>query len=175
MAKDLKRWAMMNKILIVSLLLIVLFAYSDSENLVGIKQIDSQWQAAGGWSETANVWLIFWETINPAWFNMWIGVLLAIAAIWYLLSKDKSEAVAIFITPAILILTGVQDLIYFVFSPDVMQESMGCWADMVPGVRIVSNLLKETCPSSTAFVLSAIIGVFLAYKAYQYLQKMRRW
>lgn len=165
----------MNKILLVSLLLLVLFAYSDSQNLIGIKQIDSEWQAAGGWSETSNVWLIFWATISPAWFTMWMGVLAAIAIIWYLLKKDKSEAVALFVTPAILILTGVQDLIYFVFSPDKIQASMGCWADLVPGVRIMSDLLGETCPSSTAFFLSAIAGAIIAYKAYKYFQRKKEW
>lgn len=171
--KYLKRWSLMNKILLVSFAVLVLFAWFDSENLIGMKMIDRDWQEAGGWDPDKNVWSIFWNQISPAVFNMWIGVLAALGVIWYLFSKDKSEALAIFATPAILIIFGVQDLIYFVFSPDVFQASIGCWADALTPVKIISDMLGETCPTSTAFLISATIGVILAYNVYKKLKRAK--
>jgi hypothetical protein len=167
------RHKIMDKILWISLGLLVLFAWFDSQNLIGIKQIDTAWQAAGGWDASLNVWTIFWGQISPAVFNLWIGVLAAIGLIWYVISKDKSESLALFLTPATLIWFGVQDLIYFVFSPDVFTESIGCWADALQPVRIISDLLGETCPTTTSFMLSAILGGFLAYWIYKKLKEAK--
>ena len=133
----------LDKILYVTLGLLVLFAWFDSEDIIAIKEIDSMWQNCA-------LWNIFAGTISPALFSMWIGVLAAIAIIWYIMKKDKSEALALFFTPAILIWFGVQDMVYYVISPDVFVESMGCWADALPPVRYISDFLGETCPSATA-------------------------
>ncbi len=169
-----KRWKLMDKILYISFGILILFAWFDSENLIGIKDIDREWGiAAGSWDPGNNVWMIFWETISPAAFGMWMGVLAAIGLIWYLYSKDKSEALALFLTPASLIFFGVQDLIYFIFSPDVMSESIGCWADVLTPVRIISDFLGETCPTQTSFLISAGIGVVIAYYTYKYLQRAK--
>lgn len=164
---------MMDKVLLVSFAILILFAWFDSENLIGIKMIDRDWQEAGGYDPDKNVWTIFFEQISPAIFNMWMGVLAALGIIWYLYSKDKSEALAIFATPAILIIFGVQDLIYFALSPDVFTECMGCWADALVPVRIISDMLGEVCPTTSAFLLSAILGIILAYNVYQRLKRAK--
>jgi len=170
---QLRRWKLMNHILIVSFLLIILFAWFDSENIIGIKEIDKQWQEAGGWDPDKNVWTIFWDQISPAVFNLWIGVLAAIGIIWFLISKDKSEAWGLFLTGATLIWFGTQDLIYYIISPDVLTESVGCWANILLPVRVVSDVLGETCPTATSFVLSGLLGIVVAYYIYKYFQKAK--
>lgn len=161
---------LMDKVLLIALGLNILFAWFDAQNIVAIKSIDASWQAMGGWSPTNNVWNIFWDIISPALFNMWIGVLFAIGLIWYFVSKDKSEALAIFLAPALLIWFGAQDVIYYIISPDVLSECVGCWADVMLPVRIISDLLGETCPTATSFLLSAGLGVIVSYNVYNYLR-----
>jgi len=159
-----KRWKLMDKFLYVNLGLLVLFAWFDSQNLVAIKQIDELWQNCALWS-------IFANTISPAAFTMWVGVLIAIGIIYYQVTKDKSEAVALVVSPVILIWFGVQDLIYYFFSPDTLAGTIGCWADVMTPVKIVSDFLGETCPTSTSFILTALIGIYISYKVYKYLRE----
>ena len=162
-----QRHKLIDKVLYVSFFILILFAWFDSENIIGIKEIDQAWQ------NSESLWAIYFGQIMPAIFWLWIGVLVAIGLIWYLYSKDKSEAIALFLTPALLIYFGVQDVLYYIISPDVMTECMGCWADVILPVRIVSDFLGEACPTANALILSALIGISLAYYAYKYLKKAR--
>lgn len=167
--KKSKRWMQMNRVLLVTLGLLLLFAWMDTRQIIAMKTLD-------GAVSDGLVWEVFWGVQLPAVNALWFGVLAAIGLIWYLLYKDKSEALAIFATPALLIWFGVQDLIYFVFSPiDGLMTHMGCWADRMMPVRIISDILGETCPSALAMVISAIIGIALAYLVYRYLQKKKEW
>lgn len=166
-AKD--RWITMNRVLLIIIALIAIFAFVDSQNLIGIKQIDAGWQEAGGWNPDNNVWTIFWGQIQPWITFLWYAVLGGISLIWYQFTKDKSESLALFLAPAALIFFGSQDLLYFVFSPDVFSGSM-CWADVLMPIRIISNLLGETCPTSTSFVFSGLLGVAVASFTYYRLK-----
>lgn len=157
----------MNKVLLVSLLVMVLFAWWDSENIIGVKQIDSTFM--GG----EPLWNIFWNQMSPANFWMWLGVFAAIGTIWYLFSKDKSEALGIFATPAILVWFGTQDLIYYIFSPDMLSNSVGCWADIITPISLISDLLAESCPTATSFIISGVLGVIIANWVYHKLQEAK--
>lgn len=163
----LKRHILLDKMLYISFVLLILFAYFDSENIIGIKEIDNLVQNSDA------VWAIYFRQIMPAIFMLWIGILAALALTWYLYSKDKSESLALFLTPAILIWTGFQDILYYIISPDVMTECMGCWADVILPVRIVSDLLGETCPTATALIISGSIGAVISYYTYKYLKKAK--
>lgn len=134
----------------------------DAINLQGIFALDSAYQNVNGWSHDDNVWNIYWTMIQPAIYQLWMGILAILGIIWYLVTKDKSESLAIFLVPAIWISFGVQDLIYFVFSPQTIME-VGCWADVMFSIRIISDLLRETCPTVTSFALSAILGLGLSW------------
>ena len=172
MAKDndLKRWMIMNKVFLVILALLVLFAWMDTRQLVAMKTIDAQWQRGD------LLWPIFWGVQLPAVNLLWYGVLIAVALIWYLMSKDKSESLALFAAPAIMIFFGTQDLFYFVMSPiDKLLPSMGCWANRIGPVNFLSHLFGETCPSNLVFLASGFIGLGLGYLAYVKLQKVKKW
>lgn len=161
------RWKLMDKILYISFGLLLLFAWFDSENIIGIKEIDNLIQNSDA------VWAVYFRQIMPAIFILWIGILAAIGLIWYLYSKDKSESLALFLTPALLIYFGLQDILYYIISPDVMTECMGCWADVILPVKIISDLLGEACPTATALIISSGIGALIAYYAYKYLKKAK--
>ncbi len=157
----------MDKVFGLSLLLLFIFAWFDVNNLIAIKMIDSQWQNSNA------LWTIFSDIISPAAYWMWIGVLAVIGMVWYVYSKDKSESWAIFLSPAILIMFGVQDLIYYALSPDTLVGTVGCWADVMFPIRVISDFLGETCPTANSFILSAIIGVGLSYWTYNKLKKAK--
>lgn len=161
-----KRHKLMDKVFWVSLLLIMLFAWMDVQQVRFVKTIDS---FKGG----APVWEKYWEIQQPAVVTMWYGVLLIIALIWYLYSKDYSEAVALFVSTGILIFFGTQDLIYYFISGESIPLTMGCWANALVPVRLLSDLFGECCPTATTFVLSGVLGVWLSYRSYKYFQGAR--
>jgi hypothetical protein len=152
----------MDYVLWISIGLVAILAWFDSQQVIAMK-------TAGG----QEVWDAFWSITSPAFFYTSLAIFFAIGAIWYLYSKDKSEALALFAVPSILIIFGVRDIIYYLISPDVLNESLGCWADVMTTVRVISDFLGEACPSSAALFISAGIGLVLAYYTYKYLKEAK--
>jgi hypothetical protein len=157
-----KRWKLFNRVFLVIIVLILFFGYMDAKNVQGMFALDAVHQAENGWDEHSNVWTVYWSQIQPVLVGLWIGVLAIIALIWYLITKDKSEATAIFLVPAIWIFFGVQDLFYFLFSPQTM-SAIGCWANALMPVSWISDLLGEVCPTMVSFFISAFIGIILSW------------
>lgn len=156
----------MNRILLISIGLLFVFAWFDTRQVVMLKSLDSSHQIG------EPLWDLWWQIGCSAQFLLFMLILGAIGLIWYVLTKDKSEALALFLTPAVMIYMGTQDLIYYMISPiDTLQANVGCWADIITPVRIISDIFREACPSSTAFALSGLLGILFAYLIYNYLQK----
>lgn len=168
---DAVRWVLFNKVFLMIVLLIAFFAYMDSVNLQGMFALDGAYQADHGWSEENNVWSIYWTQIQPAIIGLWYGILFIIATIWYLVTKDKSEALALLLVPAIFIMFATQDLLYFVFSPQDM-GAIGCWAEEIVPVSLISDVMGETCPTQTSFFISGFFGLFLGLFV---LLKLKYW
>jgi hypothetical protein len=159
------RWLKMNKILLISIALLFLFAWMDTQQLVMMKSVDDQWQRGD------ILWPMFMSIQQRAVTWLWFGVLAAIGIMWYLLYKDKSEALALFLTPAMMIWFGTQDLIYFVLSPiDKLTTSMGCWANNIVPMNILRQIFGMECPNNLIFVASGIIGIIFAGLVYGWLQ-----
>lgn len=154
---------LMDYMLIIAGMLVVLFAWWDSKQVIGLKQIDDTSPA---------VWDIFWKIISPANFILFMGILAALGIIWYLYSKDKSESLALFLVPATLIIFSVQDVVYYIWSSDTLAD-VGCWADVSLPIRTISNLMGEACPTGNSMIVTAILGLAIAYYAYKYLKEAK--
>ena len=158
-----KRWIVFDRVFVMIILLIAFFGFMDARNIDGMFKLDAVHQAENGWNPNDNVWTVYWSSLQPVLFGLWIGTLAIIALVWYLVTKDKSETAAIFLVPAIWIIFGVQDLLFFLFSKQTMVSSVGCWANALIPVSLISKLLGEVCPTVTSFALSAILGLFLSW------------
>lgn len=156
-----KRWKILDNIFLVSLGLIVFFAWMDVKQITTFFIID-----------TEQAWLLYNQYTGPAIWSMWYVVLAAIGVVWYIIYKDKSEAVSLVASTWALLWFGVQDVFYFIFSEQAMTTGM-CWADTMMPIRVISNLLGEVCPSRQSFLLSAALGVFVANKVYNYFKKAK--
>jgi len=162
--KEKQRSLLLDKIILISIALLVLFAWVDSQQIVFVKSLDNG---------TNGVWALF-EHLRPVINLLWFGVLAAIALVWYLITQDKSESLALFLTPAILIFFGFQDLIYYVFSPiDTMPATMGCWANMMPPVRLLTIITGESCPTPAIFTTCALLGFLIAMYVFYKLKEMK--
>lgn len=156
-----KRWKTMDKVYLVVLGIIVFFAWMDSHQIMPFHIISTQ----QGWD-------LYNEYTGPAIWSTWWFVMGAIGLIWYIIFKDKSEALAISLSAWVLMFFGTQDILYFYFSYQEL-ASVGCWADMLLPVRIVSDIMGEACPTATSFILSAAIGMFLSFYLYHKLREAR--
>lgn len=167
--KELKRWAQLNKVFLLAIALMIFFAWMDSKQIVPFHTIN-----------TEQGWELYNNFTGPAIWITWYVVFAVIGIIWYIYSKDKSEAVALTVAMWIMLFFATQDVFYFVwgnmfFSEHanyVMTDNM-CWADMMLPVRTVSDVLGEECPSAFAFKLSAFIGMVLAYFVFNKLKRAR--
>lgn len=153
------RWKVMDNVFIVVLFLIAFFAYMDAKQITTFFILN-----------TPEAWNLYNLYTGPAIWNLWYIVLLAIGIIWYVIYKDKSEAIALVSAGWALIWFGAQDVLYFIFSGTSMTANM-CWADIMLPIRTISDLLGEACPSATSFMLSALLGVFISYHLYNWLRE----
>ena len=149
----------MDKVFLVVLGLITFFAYMDAKQIITFHTLNTQ-----------SAWDLYNTYTGPAIWSMWTMVLIAIGVIWYIIFKDKSEALGISGAGIILQFFGTQDLIYFYFSKQTLAE-VGCWADAMSPIKVISDLLNESCPTATSFIISGILGIIIAYYAYRWLKK----
>lgn len=151
----------MDKVFFAVLGLLIWFSYMDSQQILSFFIIN-----------TEQGWNLYNTYTGPAIWLTWYVVLAVIGLIWYIIFKDKSEALAITASAAALIWFGTQDLFYFLFSEQTL-SAVGCWADGMVPVKIVSTMLGETCPTATSFILSGFLGVIVAYYLYNKLKESK--
>lgn len=158
MVRQLKRWAILNKVFLIGLVILIFFAWMDAKQIITFHRLDSQ-----------EAWDLYNTYTGPAIWTMWYFVFLTVGIIWYLFSKDLSEAIGL--TGALWIMEwfGTQDLFFFLFSEQSMTASM-CWVGIVP-VNLISDFLGETCPSPFAFKLAGFLGMVIGYIGYKKLKE----
>ncbi len=168
-----QRTKIMNRVFLVALALLLLFAFMDVQQVKFVKQIDSDLDAMGIDDAEINLWDNFWNIQQVGTISLWYGVLFALGIIWYIYSKDLSESIALFLVPATMIFFGTQDLIYFIIGPDSLSACIGEWADKLLPVRLISDLFGEAIPTSKSFITSGLLGIVIAWFAYKKLQKAK--
>jgi Mg2+/citrate symporter len=154
-----ERWSKMNRVYFVILGLIIFFAYMDTIQIISFFEIN-----------TEQGWELYNTYTGPAIWSMWYVVILAIAIIWYIVSKDKSEFLGLLGAGWTLLFFGSQDLFYFLFSGRSMTDNM-CWFDAMLPIRLISNILGESCPTSLSFMISALLGFVISYFLFNKLKK----
>lgn len=160
----LQRFALLNKVLLISIGLIIFYGWFDS------LQIQSWYEINRLHPQTDN-WLVYGQFTLPALVTLWIGVLLVIAFIYYLVTKDKSESLGLFVAPLIMLLTGLEDVAFFLFSKVNMTACMS-WFDTNQFIKFSSKyLLNLDCVSPIGLVLNAGLGIILAYFVLKWLKR----
>jgi len=156
-----RRWKIMNNVFLVVLSIIIFFAYMDSQQIISFQTIN-----------TKQGWDLYNAHTGPAIWKTWYFVIAAIGIIWYVIYKDKSESLGIVAAGWSLIYFGTQDLLFFAFSEQTL-SSIGCWADNLYPVRTISDLLGESCPTATSFLLSGFFGIVFSFYSYNWLKEAK--
>ena len=158
---DLRRWLRLDRTLLLSIAVIAFFAVMD------IKQIS-------GWSQVsdANKWVLYEGFSAPAIFGLWIVTLAVMGVVWALATKDTSEGLAVFFSPLILLLFGLEDLFVYLFSGERFPVCL-TWLNDNVGVGSVAKFFGYECVTGASLVLSVLIGFVLSYVVYGWLKRYR--
>lgn len=103
---------------------------------------------------------------------LWWVVIAAVALVYYVLRKDKSEAIAIFAVGAIELVSGLEDFIYF-----TIQKLQGIVVDTCVNANLNNltlykfgdQLLGNNCITYAGLALNITLASVVAYYVYSWL------
>ena len=150
---------LVDKIVWISVALVVFFGWADAFQIQAVYQLKDPLK-----------WELFNQFVAPSILTTWTVMLLVIAVVYYMFTKDKSESIALFAVPKILMIFGVQDIMFFIFSKSQMTACMD-WFNYFPHTWI-NQLLGQTCTSPLGLIFSGVIGVFAALTIYSLFKKL---
>lgn len=148
----------MKNVFILSIVIIAIFGIIDAYQIV-------PWQVTGLW-ETYETY------VAPFYITLWVVVLASIAMMYYLLKKDKSEAIGLLISGVILLFSGLEDIFFFVLSSNVMPAQM-CW--LTGWSATTSRFLGEACVTPTSLFLNVILFTVIGWFVLGWFFRQKKW
>ena len=112
----------------------------------------------------------------PKSFWLYSGFMGVIAAVtYYIFKKDKSEAVAVFAAFYIMLMTGLEDLVFYIIRPLFQDFPFGIPESMPhlfthPTIGVVAKYLGETTVTPKALIISVILGGIATYFVVKFLK-----
>jgi len=153
------------KAILLGVALVIFFAYADK---LGYQM----WSTIGGFSGEA------YQTAESAYmlfFWRWAYFLIALLGIiyWNFVRKDKSEVVAVVLTPLVLLYSGLEDLFYYIFTGIPFFGTTLPWLDDNFFMGYVAKWLGFSNVTSTSLLISIALGIVVLYFTLGRLKKAR--
>lgn len=146
-----KRWESLPIIFGVNIAIIFILAILDSIQI-------RSWFALND----PTAWAIYMSNTAPAMWKMWLLIFVIAGIVWYIATRDLSEGIGIALSGAIMVSTGLEDVFYFIISPQTMSSCMA-YLNNIGFMSFASKyLLMEPCVSAQGLILNAVLGVGLA-------------
>lgn len=139
------------KIYLLSLLIVLIFTLMDIGNITPFKILN-----------TENAWELYNKFSAPSIFFSWLAVFGILGILWFIAKKDKSEALAVFLTPTIMVYFGLEDVLFHIIKQVPLAECMA-WLNNNPIIFGITKILGETCVNPTSLIISTIIGLTISY------------
>ena len=152
-----------SKIYLLSIAIVILFTLMDIGNITPFHRLNSQL-----------AWDLYNQFSAPSIFFSWLGAFVILGILWFIATKDKSEALAVFLTPTIMVYFGLEDVLFHIIKQVPMAQCMD-WLNGNPVILQITKLLGETCVNPTSLVISTIIGLGLSYIVLKKLFKIKKW
>jgi len=153
------------KAILLSVALVIFFAYADK---LGYQM----WSTIGGFAGEAYTTA---ESAYMLFFWRWAYFLIAILGIcyWYFVKKDKSEVVAVVLTPLVLLYSGLEDLMYYFFTGIPFFGTTLPWLDNNFFMGPVASFLNFEHVNSTSLLISISLGIVVLYYSLGRLKRAR--
>jgi len=114
------------------------------------------------WAESSQYTVqAFWIMVYSAMFLM--------GGIYYSVKKDKSEALLIVLIPMILLLFGLEDILYFMLFRETIPLQLP-WLSGIP--LFIANVLGQPVVTNVTLVISLGIGLVISYIL---IKKLEEW
>lgn len=131
------------------------------------------WGTLGGWAGKAYI-----TAQGPYMLLFWSFAYLMIAAIaitYWIVKRDKSEALALGIIPFVLLQFGVEDVFFYLFG------NIPMWADTMPWLTenlwaptLLGRAFGHSVITGPVLFVSALIGIALSFWIGDYLYR-KKW
>jgi len=153
------------KAILLGIGLVVLFSYMDSLGF-------SMFQSIGGFNSDTYV------RMEPAymkffWTFAYSSIVLLGICYWNFVKKDKSEVVAVILTPLILLFGGLEDLMYYFFTGIPFFGTTLPWLDDNFFMGYVAKWLGFSNVTSTSLLISIALGIVVLYFTLGKLKRAR--
>lgn len=129
------------------------------------------WRSLGGFA--SEVYIIA-EPSYMLFFWTFAYIMIAlIALVYYVIKRDKSEALALGLIPFILLQFGVEDVLYFFIGGHTFWNATMPWLTnnlWIP--TLMSRAVGLEIITGTVLFVSAILGIFVALGTAKYLNKV---
>ena len=142
--------------LVMFAIIIGLIAFLAYQDIVGA----NLWGLIGGWEGTA------YKTAMPIYlqqfwiFSFMLGIVLA--GVYYLFRRDKSETLAIFASFTVLVLSGLEDIFYYLFRGLPLDATLP-WLNNNFYIMGVSKLIGLSTVTKESLIISVISGFIITY------------
>jgi len=152
------------KILLVSVALVVFFGFMDSLGFL-------MWQNVGGF--LGDIYLSLENAYMSFFWTFALALILVVALVYYLLKKDRSEALALITTPVLLVLGGLEDISYYIFTghPYWGTEMPWLWNNFF--MRTIAQIMGKDTITDITLIVSVGVSIGLAYLIYKKLERAK--
>lgn len=153
------------KSILLGVSLVIFFAYMDSLGF-------SMFQSIGGFNSDTYVRM---ETdyMKFFWTFAYSSIILLGICYWNFVKKDKSEVVAVILTPLVLLFSGLEDLLYYFFTGIPFFGTTLPWLNNNFFMGNIAGLLGYENVTSTSLLISISLGIVILYFSLGWLKKAR--
>lgn len=164
MQNDIRR---VDRVIWISIAIVVFLAIQD---VLGLHM----WSQIGGFGSEAYTKA---EPLYMQQFWLFAYALIGIVALtYYLMRRDKSEALALVAIPTILLWSGWEDILYYIFTGIKFFGTTMPWlySSKTWFMKLIADFMGASTVTSTTLLVSAGIGAIIAIFVYKWL-KQARW
>ena len=116
------------------------------------------WGATGGWE--GNAYRTAGGMYQTLFWGFAYGFIAMVAVLYYNLRKDKSETLAVLITPILLLQFGLEDVLFYIFKGlNVFTDTMPWLTGNLVPPTLISRIFGYTVVQGPYLFISAIIGI----------------
>lgn len=152
MIQKFKRWKIATFIYFLIIALIAVIAYIDSVQILAFFEVGSE----TGWN-AYNTYTL------PSLIVLWVLIILGPSVVYYFFTRDISESLGILGAGLIMISTGLEDVLYYVFSEQAMGDAMCYFNELHAPVSYYSQMLGEDCVTPFSLITFAMLGLAVSY------------
>ena len=118
-----------------------------------------------------NKWEVYNEFAPMAFIVAVLLTFAVVGGIVYFLTKDKGLGAGAFAAGSVMFMFGLEDCLFFLLGKQEMTACMAWFDTSGHLVGKVTQLLGQDCTSPTTLIISSLIGIVIAYKAFEYIRK----